>query len=231
MRVVAIVQARMSSRRLPGKSLASVAGKPLLGYLLERLRRSESLDGLVVATSVEASDDPVAAFCEKCGVTCVRGPLDDVAGRFLKVLDIFPADAFVRICGDSPLLDTALVDRACAEFRAGGWDLVTNVLTRDHPDGQSVEVAAAETFRAAYARMNEPGHFEHVTLYFYQHPEEFRILDLPARADYAGVNFVVDTPEDLAGFSALVARMNRPHWAYDLDGLVALARTGQETER
>ncbi len=226
MRIAAIVQARMSSSRLPGKVLMEVAGKPLLAFLLERLARAEELDRVLVATSDLAGDDPVEALCRKLGVTCVRGSLDDVAGRFLKALDACSADAFARICGDSPLLDPAVVDRACDAFRAGGWDMVTNNQVHDHPDGQLVDVVDAATFRAAYGRMSEPGHFEHVTQYFHQRPGEFRILDLPALADYAGLSFVVDTAADFAAFAALVVRMDRPHWTYGLDALAALARSG-----
>jgi spore coat polysaccharide biosynthesis protein SpsF len=226
--ILAIVQARMSSSRLPGKVLMEVAGKPLLQYLLERLEQVVGLDGIVVATSIDSSDDPVARFCLQYGVECVRGPLDDVADRFRQVLAKHPCEGFVRVCGDSPLLDSRLVGLAVAAFKErGDLDLVTNTLERDHPDGQSVEVVNSATFQRVYGQMSEPGHFEHVTLYFYHHRNDFNIVDFKAKEDYSGLSFVVDTAADFAAFAALVARMDRPHWAYDLDGLAELARSGE----
>lgn len=227
MRVTAIVQARMSSSRLPGKVLMEVAGKPLLLYLLDRLQRSERLNGIVVATSSDPSDDILVDFCRDVPVSCIRGPLEDVAGRFVLALVQNPADGFVRVCGDSPLLDHRLVDRAVGIFQGGKFDLVTNTLVRDHPDGQSVEVVRAETFLRIYQTLEDPGHFEHVTLYFYHHPERFVIHDIKAAHDYSGLNFVVDTPEDLQAFAGLLTKMDRPHWEYSLDDLVRLT-TGQE---
>src|SRR5688500_16406077 len=115
----AIVQARMSSSRLPGKVLREEGGKQLLGYLLERVGRCSCLGGVVVATSTEAADDPVARYCAEQGVPCCRGPLEDVAGRFVRVLERYPEEAFVRLTADSPLLDPALVERAAALFEEG----------------------------------------------------------------------------------------------------------------
>ncbi len=224
MKIVAIVQARMSSSRLPGKVLKKVAGKPLLLYLLERLQRVKQLDGIVVATSLDPSDDILVDFCRESGVPCVRGPLEDVAGRFLLALQQYPADGFVRVCGDSPLLDQRLVSVGIEIFQRGGFDLVTNTLIRDHPDGQSVEVVSAETFQRIYPSMKDVGHLEHVTLFFYDHPDGFRIYDIKAGTCYSDLRFVVDTPEDLLTFDTLVDAMDRPHWEYGLDDLAMLAK-------
>src|SRR5688572_22065557 len=115
----------MDSTRLPGKVLREIAGKPLLTYLLERLERSRALAAVLVATSTEASDDPVAALCASRGTRCHRGSLDDVAARVGEALAVNGLDAFVRVSGDSPLLDPSLVDRGVTLFLAGELDLVT----------------------------------------------------------------------------------------------------------
>ena len=117
MRIGAIIGARMSSSRLPGKVLRPVRGRPVLQYLLERVDRADGLDRVAVATSVHASDDPILGFCRGCPVACVRGALDNVAQRLADAAWSLELDAFVRLTADSPLIDSALISRAVAEFR------------------------------------------------------------------------------------------------------------------
>ena len=177
----------MSSRRLPGKVLRPLAGKPALQYLLERLSHCDEVDRVIVATSGEASDDPVAAFCAAAGALVHRGPLEDVAARFGEVAERFELDAFVRVTADSPLLDQALVDRGAALYREGDFDVVTNVYPRStFPSGQSLEVVRAEAFRRALAGMDDPYEHEHVTPYFYRHPERVPHPQLRRRAGRLG---------------------------------------------
>ena len=224
MRLGAVVQARMSSRRLPGKVLHRVAGKPLLEYVLERLAACRPPLEVVVATSRDPDDDAVAAFCRERGVACFRGPLDNVAERFRLAAEAHELDAFVRVNGDSPLLDPRLVDRAVALFLEGGADLVTNVAVRTFPTGQSVEVVSADAFRRATDLMREPEDFEHVTKVFYKNRDRFRVRDFRAGADYGGVYFAIDTPEQMGHFASLLGLMDRPHEEYDVDTLVRLYR-------
>jgi len=228
MRVGVIVQARMSSTRLPGKVLMDVRGRPMLWYLLESLRRCGDAETVAVATSVEPSDDPIEAFCEGVGVACVRGPLDDVAGRFLLASRELALDAFVRICGDSPLLDYRLVDKAVGLFRGSGCDLVTNVARRTFPKGQSVEVVRSSAFEEACRRMERPEDREHVTKIFYSGEGSFSILPFESGGMFGEESLVVDTGEDMARVAALIAVMTRPHWEYGWDELVGLARRGRD---
>jgi len=217
MKTIAIVQARMSSNRLPGKVLRLVEGKSLLAYLLESLRRCHSLGQIVVATSIEESDDPIAAACRGLGVLCFRGPLEDVAGRFRMLLDVCPCDCFVRANGDSPLLDYRLVDRGVGLFGGGDYDLVTNTWPRTFPRGQSVEVVQTDVFKEACGRMTEPEDKEHVTRFFYRHASEFRIHNFESGRDFGGLHMAVDEQRDFEAFEAAVQRMNKPHWEYPLD--------------
>ena len=231
MKLVAIVQARMSSRRYPSKALAPVDGKPLIAFLLERIERAKSKCSVVVATSDEATDDPIAALCRDRSVTCWRGPLNRVAERFLQVLRAFQPDAFVRISGDSPLLDPALIDRAIALFRKLSPDLVTNVFPRSFPVGQTVEVVDSQAFRSAYSRIRDDNDQEHVTTVFYNFPNAFSIHNFRADFDAKGVHLAVDRPEDLQTVNTIVEIMDRPHWEYGVEELVNLyrhakARTG-----
>lgn len=217
-----IVQARMSSWRLPGKVLAPLAGRPLLGRLLDALRQAKEPDLLLVATSADASDDPVAAFCQSEGAPCFRGPLDDVAARFLAAAEAYGLDAFVRICGDSPLLDPRLVDEAVALFRAADADLVTNVLRRTFPKGQSVEVVRTQSLRRAVAAMTDAQDREHVTRHFYACPERYRIRAFESGGDFGGTNLCVDTPEDLARVERLFSLLETPAWSCGWRQILAL---------
>ncbi len=222
-----IVQARMSSERLPGKVLREVQGKPMLQYTLERVALARGADGVIVATSDEASDDPIAAFCVARGMSCFRGSLPDVAGRFLAAAESYGYDAFVRVCGDSPCTDPGVITEAIALFRSGAYDLVTNTFPRSFPKGISVEVVRTATFRQVHTRMVEAADREHVTRYYYQHPEEFRIRNFSADHNNSEVQLSVDTPEDWAMFTGVLARMDRPHTTYDYRAILAMVQGAQ----
>jgi spore coat polysaccharide biosynthesis protein SpsF len=211
-RVVAVVQARWSSARLPGKVLRPLGSRPLVGHLLDVLRHAASLDGIVLATSREASDDAVAAFAEREGVSCHRGSLTDVARRVLEAATSAGAQVLVRLSGDSPLLDPALVDRAVDVFRTEGGDLVSNVVVRSFPKGQSVELITCEALATAVAAMRTDDEREHVTPYCYTHPERFVIRSLTAPRPRPEVQLSVDTLADLDRCEAILASLDGPPW-------------------
>jgi spore coat polysaccharide biosynthesis protein SpsF (cytidylyltransferase family) len=202
----------MGSSRLPGKVLMPLAGRPALEWLLERLEHAEELDALVVATSDDPSDDPVAVFCEERGTACRRGSLDDVAGRLLDAARGERLDAFVRISGDSPLLDQRLVDEAVRLMRAGGHDLVTNVRPRSFPPGQSVEVIKTDALERALGP--DP---EHVTGPLYDGGFDLRRFE--AETPRTDVRYTLDTPEDAARLEKILLGMERGAWEYRWDEL------------
>ena len=172
MKTGAIIQARMSSDRLSGKVLKNVAGKPLLQYILERLRKCSTIHQIVVTTSDNRTDDPIAEYCRENNTVCFRGPLQNVAKRFYMALEKYNLDAFVRVCCDSPMLDQKLIEQGVKLFNRE-CDLVTNTLPRSYPVGQSVEVVSSSTFKKIYEKMSTPDHFEHITKYYYEMPDEF----------------------------------------------------------
>lgn len=215
--------------------LYEVAGKPLLEYLLERLERCRHPADVIVATSVERSDDSIEEYCCQKGVNCYHGPLDDVAKRFKEVVEEYRFDGFVRVCGDSPLLDPLLVDRAVEIFRDGEFDLVTNTLRRTFPNGQSVEVLRSDTFCRICDLMERSEDREHVTRYFYNKPEDFRIYNLSLDQDYSWLQLTIDYPEDIEWLAAILACIEKPHWEYGLQDIIRLRckvgaglRTGQD---
>ncbi len=224
-----IVQARMGSKRLPGKVLYPVAGKPMLQYLLERLEHCGGVDKVVVATSSDQSDDPIFEFCQQYGAACYRGSLLNVAARFKELLDIYQFDTFVRISGDSPFLDAKLIELGLEIFCRDNFDLVTNVMPRSYPKGQSVEIVRGIAFKAAYPLMQTEEELEHVTKYFYSHRADFYIFNFAAPQAYGDIQLSVDNRQDMELFAAIVGMMNRPHWQYGLEDVLGLYRQATQS--
>ena len=220
----ALVQARMGSKRLPGKVLAPLAGKPALDYVVERLAAAGESGLAAICTSEDEGDDPVAEFCELRGLRCVRGALDDVAARLLAAATELELDAFVRVNGDSPLIDPQLVDRGVALFAGAETDLVSNVFpARSYPRGQSVEVLRTAAVERAWAKMDSAEEREHVTPYLYAHPDEFAIEGFASGGDFGDVRLVLDTDEDRLRLEGVLAAMDRAHTEYGWREIVELA--------
>jgi len=194
---VAIVTARYSSRRFPGKVLHKLHGRPMLAHTLDRLKSVDQLDEILVATSSDVSDEAIAEFAQASGFPAWRGQLDDVLGRLQAAASAHNADAIVRISGDSPLLDPNLIRAVLELFIRDRPDLATNVFPRSFPKGQSVEVVSRDALeRLAYqARLAEDR--EHVTRYAYSNPGRFSIRNFVAETSRPELQLSVDTPADL----------------------------------
>jgi spore coat polysaccharide biosynthesis protein SpsF len=205
-RVVAVVQARMGSTRLPGKVLKLIAGKPLLGYLLERLERAVSLDAIIVATSESDEDLPLAKYCHEHGIDCFRGSETNVLERFYKTAQFHHAEVVVRICGDSPLVDPEMVDELVNEFNCDDeqLDYLTNTLHQTCPLGTNIEVFSFSALAKAFAEAGTEYQQEHVTPYFYQNPKSFRIRQKHYHPDNSNYRLTVDTPEDFVLIETII---------------------------
>ena len=222
MNIPVIIQARMSSKRFPGKVLYPMNGKPLMMYLLERLRQCFGIDGILVATSQDTSDDAVENFCKANNILCFRGDLENVARRFQALIAEFDVPAFARISADSPLMDPAVVERAVKIFKTGEHDIVTNVLPRSYPKGQSVEVIKSEVFLSAFPAILKPSYCEHIISYFYEHRESFSIYNFSSEKNASGIQLSVDTKEDMKVFEEIIRRMERPHWEYGWEEIIRI---------
>ncbi|MBI4322986.1 MAG: GNAT family N-acetyltransferase [Candidatus Omnitrophica bacterium] len=204
MRTVAIIQARMQSRRLPGKVLMPIAGKPLLQFLVERLRQARSLDGIVVATGDVPANRPILELASTLGVPSVVGSEDDVLGRYLKAARQVRAEVIVRVTADNALTDPEVLDMLVKERAAHGADLA---VACDLIDGAGSEVTTLDALRRAEQAATTPAHREHVTLVMKEHPQQFRIVTwkAPTPTPPAACSVTVDTPADLAKVRALCA--------------------------
>ena len=212
------MQARSNSARFPGKVLAPVAGRPMVAHVLQRCAEAFGKDAVLLVTSREPGDDALAAAVAALGYAVFRGDLDDVVLRFQQCLRAHPCDWFVRISGDSPLIDPALM-RDIAALRAPGLDLVSNVQVRSFPAGQSVEVLRSERFLELDSHSLTASEREHVTPHYYAHPGAFRIRSVVS-SDPAmgGLRQVVDTPEDLEALRGLIESGNLPGYARMIAG-------------
>jgi len=195
--IVAILQARMTSTRLPGKVMKPILGMPMIGRHIERLNRCDSLDRIVVATSKDPSDDALARYCETLGVRVFRGALDDVLGRFAgAAIAHGPAEHVVRLTADCPLADPMVIDACVWRHIETGADYTSNTLDRSYPDGLDVEVMTAAALRTMHAEAQDPYEREHVTPFLYRNPDRFRIAQLVQSAPLADRRWTVDTPDD-----------------------------------
>ncbi len=189
----------MSSRRFPGKVLAPFRGRPAIDHVIENVRVALAEAPVVVATSTEVSDDPLAHHLAARGVPCVRGPLDDVVARFIAAVEAHPCDAAVRICADSPLLPPSMVARVVREAReAWPFDLVTTTAPRTFPKGINVEILRVSTLRALGEEPLTSEDREHLTRYLHRHPDRYRIANVRSNDPTAvELDLALDTLADL----------------------------------
>ncbi len=198
-----------------------MAGRPMLSWVIERMLSVQTADGVILATSQDPTDDVLEELAARSGVKCFRGELDDVLGRFVGVCHTFDLEAVVRISGDSPLIDPALVTRAIRIFRQERPDIVSNVWPRSYPKGQSVEVLSRSTLERADVDI-VGGAREHVTSAMYLSPGNYRIVSFSSDIDNQHLQLSVDTETDFRLIEAVMQATNGAHLDYGVNELVAL---------
>ena len=198
MKTMAIVQARMTSTRLPGKVLLPILGIPMLILQLERMRRATSIDGIVIATTVNAADDLIVELCVQHGVAYFRGSENDVLSRYAEAAHAFGIDVVVRVTSDCPLIEADLIDKVVNIFHQahGELDYVSNTLQPSFPYGLAVEVFSRQVLDQAHCLAVQRAEREHVTPYIYWRPQEFRLKSLTHNENLSHHRWTVDTPED-----------------------------------
>jgi len=200
-KIVAIIQARMSSSRLPGKVLRLVGSQPMLARVLARASRAALVDEVVVATTTDPSDEPIAQYCETAGVPCFRGDLYDVLDRYYQAARASGADIVVRLTADCPFIDPEEIDRTVTHFHLTCADFTANRLPppfrRTTPVGMDTEVVSFAALERAWQEATEPFEREHVMPYLYDLPGRFKISVADWENDLSHLRFTVDTPADL----------------------------------
>jgi len=206
-RVIAIIPARTGSSRLPRKHLRSVAGKPLLGHMIERVRRARHLDGIVVAIPESSDNDALEALCTTYKVACFRGSEGDVLSRMIGALEHQGADAGVIVYGDGFLIDPAVIDLCVKTYLADpSYDFVGNDLIHTFPSGMFVETVSLAALKDADRRTNDPAIREHGTFYVRQNPQLYKQKNFEAEDPLRrpDIHLDVDTEDDLKVMTAIL---------------------------
>lgn len=177
--------------------MAPVAGKPMLLRQLERLGRAQGIDEIVVATSTESEDSVIAKLCDEADITCFRGSLHDVLGRYVQAAIASKADTVLRLTADCPLTDPEVVDGLISHFASGPYDYVSNTLERTWPHGLDVEAMTFDALESAGESTHDPYDREHVTPFLYRHPDRFRLGSYTGNENWSALRLTVDYPEDL----------------------------------
>ena len=207
-RILAVVQARMSSRRLPGKVLKPILGRPMLLHQLDRARRASAFDRLVVATSTDDSDDDVVRMCRDSGYDCERGSLHDVLDRFWQIASRHGAEHIVRLTGDCPLTDPEIIDLVVDAHLTTGADYTSNTRPRSTwPDGLDVEVVRAGVLEQAWREAVTTSDREHVLPFVWNRPERFHLNMVTSEMDLNHLRWTVDGPSDFQLVEAIFAAL------------------------
>lgn len=217
-------QARMESTRLPGKTMAFVMGKPLLGYFIERLRQVKKADKIVILTTTQPADDVIEDFCQNNGIDCYRGSEQDVLARYYQAAQQFHPDAIVRVTADCPLIDPDLIDQVIQQYEEAypSYDYLSNCLERTFPRGMDVEVFSFNALKKAFIEAQLPEEREHVTPYLYRHPELFRLKNVFSSKPLAGYRWTVDTSEDLHLITLILKHLYPLHPQFRLNDILEL---------
>jgi spore coat polysaccharide biosynthesis protein SpsF len=222
MKIGVTIEARMAATRLPGKVLKPLAGAPALTRLIERVRRAQSVDTIVVASTVQASDDAIAAVAKEQGVACFRGSEDDVMGRVLGAAQTHDIDVIVELTGDNPLVDPELIDRVVEEFVASKADYAANMLERTFPLGMDIQVFPTAILADAALRTDDLSDREHVSLYIYRAPDRYRLHNVaaPAASRRPDLRLTLDTDADYRVISTIYEALYPANPAFGLGSII-----------
>jgi spore coat polysaccharide biosynthesis protein SpsF len=226
-RIVGMIIARMNSSRLPGKALTPLAGRPVLGHVIDIARAISGLDDLAIATSDLAIDDAIAAFASREGVRCFRGDAERVLDRLHAAVVAIKADILVYIGGDCPLLDPAIIDAALADFAATPCDYLNNYDPPTFPEGMDVNIVTRAAIDRAYREALAPSQRVHAFSYLTHHPAIFRIRNFARPTDLSEHHWSLDFPEDLSFLNAVYDRIYRPGEPISLEAVRNLIATDE----
>mgnify|MGYP006413364719 CR=1 FL=1 len=194
--ILAILQARQTSTRLPQKVLLPILGKPMLIRQIERIKNAKNIDQLIVATSTDRSDTQIYNLCKINKIPCFRGNLNDVLDRFYQASKIFKAKHIVRLSGDCPLIDPSVIDNVINLYFSKNYDYVSNTITPTFPDGLDVEIFNKKSLKTSWEKASLPSEREHVTPFIIKNKKLFNIGNFKNKIDLSHLRWTVDEKED-----------------------------------
>ena len=226
MKTAIIVQARMTSTRLPGKVLKKVLNKSLLEYQIERLQRVKLADEIVVATTTNKTDDPIVELCDRLSVPYFRGSEEDVLARYYWCAKTHQADAVVRVTGDCPIIDPKVVDRVIEFYldRQTEYDMVSSSLKQTYPRGMDTAVFSFKALEEAFLEATTPPDREHVTYFFYSNPQRYRIGGVCYYENQSHHRWTVDTPEDFELIKRIIEALSPDNKEFTLEDCLKLLK-------
>jgi len=227
--ILAILQARFSSSRLPGKVLEPILGKPMLLHQIERISRSRMIDKLVIATSIDISDDPIEELCLSNNIKVFRGDLDNVLKRYFDCAKVFKPSHIVRLTGDCPLLDWQIIDEAVQTCIHGNFDYLST--DNNLPDGINTEVMTLSALQVAHKNATLPSEKEHVTQYIRKRPKEFNLGVYSYNENLSHLRFTVDEPEDLMLVKCIYKYLIDDNPQFLLDDILMLLKKYPDLEK
>ena len=208
MKNLAIIQARLSSSRLPGKVLKKVLGKPIILYQLERVLKSKLINKVIIATSVEKSDDDLCKLCLKNNIDFYRGSLNDVLSRFYNTYKQFgPSENIIRLTGDCPLIDPKIIDKVILKHLNSNFDYTSNTILPSWPDGFDVEVINSKILEVIYKNAKTPYDREHVTSYIYKNKQTFKLQNISNSKDWSKIRLTLDFKEDFELIKTIISEL------------------------
>ncbi len=230
MKIVLMIQARMNSERLPGKVLKPILGKPMLSYLIERVKQVKEVNEIVLATTVNDNDDAVADFGRSQGVTVFRGSEEDVLSRFYEAAKLCKADAVVRVTGDCPVIDPQIVSKVIQKFKEsrGSVDYASNILKRTYPRGLDTEIFSFKALEEAFQESTSSSEREHVTPFIYNRPNRFRLVSVEHSVNLSKHRWTVDTPEDFKLLQNIISSLYPTNPSFTLEDILKLIQTHPE---
>ncbi|MBI5139839.1 MAG: glycosyltransferase family protein [Candidatus Vogelbacteria bacterium] len=207
-RIVAIIQARLGSTRLPGKTLMTLGGETLLGHLVKRVKASKYVDDIIIATTTNERDDAIVRVAKEKNLNCYRGSENDVLDRFYQAAVAYGVKTIVRVTPDCPILDPEVMDLVIAKYLEGGYNYVSNTIRPSFPDGLDTEVFSFEALEKAWKEAQLASEREHVTVYITKHPELFRIFNVKhVGRNLSHLRWTVDTKRDYDFISKIFKSM------------------------
>lgn len=210
MNVIAIVQARMGSTRLPEKVLKKINNKVVLDYVIERIQQCNKIDDIVLAITTSEKDDILENYAKNKGINLFRGSEEDVLSRYYKAAEKYKADQVVRITSDCPLIDPNIVDKIIDSHITNKADYTSNTLNRTYPRGLDVEVFSFKTLKEAYKNSSKEYQREHVTPYIVEHPDRFKLQNVESigKIRRPDIRITLDTLEDLKLIKQILLHFN-----------------------
>ena len=222
MSVVAFIQARVGSTRLPGKVLMDLGGKPVVLRVIERVRKASNVDEVLVVTTFDPKDLPIVKLCAEIGVRVFCGSEDDVLDRFYQAAKLLKPEHIVRITADCPVMDPAVVSRVVAQHLQGNSDYTSNTIEEHFPDGEDVEVFSFEALKRAWKEADLMSEREHVTLYIRNHPERFSLSSVKSDLNLSNQRWTLDTDKDYAFLTSLYKELGSRDEYFGMDEIIAL---------